>query len=99
MIHRRHHHLTVTMNSTPHIIIMVTVPTSNQSRTRTLNREVGRVDLRGNLRQHVALLPDQCGGVHVYRGKYIFLVGGHFSLEVSGWQWHMEYQLRIWNTN
>ena len=58
--------LTVTMNSTPHIIIMVTAPTSNHSRTRTLNREVGRVDLRGNLRQHVALLPDQCGGVHVY---------------------------------
>jgi hypothetical protein len=63
--------LTVTMNSTPHIIIMVTVPTSNHSRTRTLNREVGRVDLRGNLRQHVALLPDQCGGVHVYLGKDI----------------------------
>ncbi len=49
IIHRRHHHLTVTMNSTPHIIIIVTVPTNIHSRTRTLNREVRRVDLPGNL--------------------------------------------------
>ncbi len=41
---------------------MVAVATSDHPCTRTLHREVGRVDLCDNLRQHVALLPDQRGG-------------------------------------
>ena len=44
------------------MILVVTAHNHPSSTTHIPHREIGRVDLRDDLRQHVALLPDQRGG-------------------------------------